>query len=266
MIPLKDNNPTASFPIVTVLLIALNVYIFFFQPLAYKPIFEMIPADIVTRHAQSGVLHISPDGSTHFTSAPPEAVNRLPLDSHTDIPIYPTIEPTWLTIFTAMFLHANFLHLAGNMLFLWIFGNNVEDAMGRLRYLIFYLVCGLVAALAQISVDPYSLIPTLGASGAIAGVLGAYIVLYPGARVLTMFWIIILPIFREISAFWVIGIWIALQIIEGVSGLGGMANGGVAYFAHIGGFFSGLIMIQLMGGRKLGQRQIRAASYSKYSF
>jgi membrane associated rhomboid family serine protease len=184
-------------------------------------------------------------------------------DSQDVVPILPTIQPTWLTIFTAMFLHANLLHIGGNMLFLWIFGNNVEDALGKLRYLLFYFGCGVFAAVAQIAVDPTSLVPTLGASGAIAGVLAAYIVMFPGARVLTIITALFIWFLREISAFWVIGIWIALQVIEGIYGLDGESAGGVAYFAHIGGFIAGLVAILAMGGRKLGERQMRLTAYPR---
>jgi len=261
MIPLRDNNPTATVPIITLLLIALNVYIYFTQPQSSQAQFEMIPANITTGHANVGILHLDPSGHMRFFPTSVDVLAGGRYDQSTDIPVAPTIQPVWLTIFTAMFLHANFLHLAGNMLFLWIFGNNVEDALGRLRFLLFYLGCGVAAAFAQIMVAPYSLIPTLGASGAIAGVLGAYIVLFPGARVLTLF-IVGLIFLREVSAGWVIGLWIALQVLEGVSRQGGEATGGVAYFAHIGGFVAGVIAILMLGGRKLGMRQIRAAGYS----
>ncbi len=263
MIPLRDNTPTATFPILTIALIVINTLIYFFQPPELKPLYEMIPVDITTGHAVSGVLHQFPNGALHFFPAPPEVVNSLNPASHTNIPVMKTIEPVWLTIFTAMFLHANLLHLAGNMLFLWIFGNNVEDALGKFRFLLFYLGCGVVAALAQVAAGPHSVIPTLGASGAIAGILGAYLILYPNARVTTLF-IVGLIFLRDISAFWVIGIWIALQVVQGLTGLGGEATGGVAYFAHIGGFAAGLVLTMLMGGRALGERQTRAARFQQY--
>jgi membrane associated rhomboid family serine protease len=166
----------------------------------------------------------------------------------------------WLTIFSSMFMHASLLHIGGNMLYLWIFGNNIEDALGKFRFLAFYLFCGLAAAAAQIMTAPNSMIPTLGASGAIAGVLGAYLILYPHARVLT-----IVPIFiaflAEIRAVWVLGFWIALQVFQGLAGLGMQRGGGVAYFAHIGGFFTGMILILILGGQRLVARQKQRIYY-----
>ena len=169
--------------------------------------------------------------------------------------------PAWATIFSAMFMHENLLHIGGNMLYLWIFGNNVEDALGKFRFLLFYLACGVVAAVAQLATDVNSVIPTLGASGAIAGVLAAYWLLYPDARVLT-----IVPLFiaflANIRAYWVLGFWIVLQLYLGFSGLGMQRGGGVAYFAHIGGFAAGLFFISLLGGRRLVARQrVRSAYY-----
>jgi membrane associated rhomboid family serine protease len=265
MIPLRDNNPTSSFPIVTVALILINVLVFVFQPPNLKSYYEMIPADVVSGQVHVGVLHVSDSGDT-FQPTSPEVAERVAEDSQTDMPVLPTIEPTWLTIFTSMFLHANILHIAGNMLFLWIFGNNVEDALGKLRYLIFYLGCGFVAAVAQIAVGPDSYIPTLGASGAIAGVLGAYIVMFPGARVLTIITALFIWFLREISAFWVIGIWIALEVAEGYYGLDGPQTGGVAHFAHIGGFVAGVAAVLAMGGRKLGQRQRQLPKYPRRGY
>ena len=142
-----------------------------------------------------------------------------------DIPYGPSPHPLWLTIFTSMFLHGGLLHIGGNMLYLWIFGNNIEDALGKGRFLLFYLVCGLAASAAQIAIDPNSLIPNVGASGAIAGVLGAYFILYPNARVLSL-----VPIFiyflAEVRAFWVLLLWIVLNVFQGVVGLGIAARRG----------------------------------------
>jgi membrane associated rhomboid family serine protease len=263
MIPLRDKNPTSSFPIITLLLILVNAYVFFTNTQSGQLPYEMIPRDVVTGQEFVGIAHITPDGHMQFDPEPLKTVENTQLDPKTDIPVLPRAVAPWMTIFTAMFLHANFLHIAGNMLFLWIFGNNVEDALGKFRYLIFYFGCGIMAAVAQIAVDPTSLIPTLGASGAIAGVLGAYIIMWPGARVSTLIFLGIFITLADISAFWVIGIWIALQIIEGVTGLGGMATGGVAYFAHIGGFITGVVVTILMGGRALGEKQMRIASYAR---
>jgi membrane associated rhomboid family serine protease len=170
--------------------------------------------------------------------------------------------PSWVTIFTAMFMHAGLLHIGGNMLVLWIFGDNVEDALGKIKFFFFYLACGVGAAIAQIAISPLSLIPTLGASGAIAGVMAAYIVLYPGAKVLSLIFLGFIGFIREISAFWVIGIWIVLQIIPGISSLDTTMSGGIAYFAHIGGFATGLILILLSGGSKPAVAQRRRSRYN----
>jgi membrane associated rhomboid family serine protease len=160
--------------------------------------------------------------------------------------------PTLLTIFTSMFSHAGLLHLGGNMLFLWIFGNNVEDSMGPVRFLIFYLLGGIAALALQTAIDPSSTTPTLGASGAIAGVLGGYILIYPRARVLTLIFLIIFFTFLEIPAYFFLFIWFAQQAVFGAIDLtnpnGG--GGGVAYFAHVGGFAFGLLAIKLFATRR----------------
>jgi len=154
----------------------------------------------------------------------------------------------WLTIFTSMFMHGGLLHIAFNMLFLWIFGNNIEDSMGRLRFLIFYLLAGIAAVYAQTAVDPGSTVPTIGASGAVAGVLGAYLLLLPRARVLTLIFIIFFVTFIEIPAYVMLGIWFVLQFLPAVGQVATpdvAGGGGVAYFAHVGGFIFGLLMIRL---------------------
>jgi membrane associated rhomboid family serine protease len=160
--------------------------------------------------------------------------------------------PTGVTVFTSMFTHAGLLHLGGNMLFLWIFGNNVEDSMGHVRFVIFYVLGGLAALALQIVIGPNSTVPTLGASGAIAGVLGGYILIYPRARVLTLIFLFVFFTFIEIPAFFFLFIWFAQQAIFGAIDLtdptGG--SGGVAYFAHIGGFVFGLLAIKLFAVRR----------------
>jgi membrane associated rhomboid family serine protease len=159
---------------------------------------------------------------------------------------------TWMTVLSSMFLHANFLHIAGNMLFLAIFGPNVEEAMGRLRFPVFYLLGGLAALAGQVLIDPNSTAPTLGASGAIAAVLGGYIVLYPRARVLTIVFIVFFFTFLEIPAILLLGFWFLEQVYLGASGLTGPlgGGGGVAYFAHVGGFLFGLALIGLFAKRR----------------
>ena len=164
---------------------------------------------------------------------------------------------TWETVFTAMFLHGSFLHIFGNMLFLAIFGPTVEDATSRPRYLVFYLAGGIVALAAQVAVSPNSMAPTLGASGAIAAVLGAYLVLYPRARVLSLVFIIFFVTIVEVPAVLLLGFWFLLQLYYGLAGLANPIGGeGVAYFAHIGGFLFGLLVIGLIAKRKRGSPQV----------
>jgi membrane associated rhomboid family serine protease len=163
----------------------------------------------------------------------------------------PEQAPWWVTVFTSMFMHGSLLHLGGNMLFLWIFGGNIEDSMGRGRFVVFYLLGGVAALLAQVAIDPDATVPTVGASGAIAAVLGGYAVLYPRARVVTLIFIIIIFTIVELPALVVLGLWFLLQLLYGASDLaeplGG--SGGVAYFAHIGGFIFGLVLIKLFANR-----------------
>jgi membrane associated rhomboid family serine protease len=159
--------------------------------------------------------------------------------------------PTWSTMFTAMFMHASILHIGGNMLFLWIFGNNVEEAMGPAKYLVFYIVGGLAALWLQVAVSPGSEAPTIGASGAIAAVLGGYIVLYPRARVLTVVLIIFFFTVLELPAWVMLGIWFAQQAIFGAVGFTNpTGGGGVAYFAHVGGFAFGLLFVRLLATKR----------------
>ena len=155
-----------------------------------------------------------------------------------------------LTIFTSMFMHGGLFHIGGNMLYLWIFGNNVEDRLGRIPFLVFYLVGGIVAALAQVVIDPTSTNPLVGASGAIAAALGAYIVLFPGARILSLVFLGFFYQLLEVPALVILGFWFVLQLISGVASLGAQtAEGGVAFFAHIGGFALGLVVGVLVRAR-----------------
>ena len=242
MIPLRDDQPTSTFPIITVLLIAANVLVYGAQVAsggALNQSFALVPYEVTHNIDLAG--QVMRDSQGHVVAA-------YGLSPH----------PLWLTIFTSMFMHGGLLHIGGNMLYLWIFGNNIEDALGKVRFLVFYLVCGAIASAVQILTDANSLVPNLGASGAIAGVLGAYFVLYPNARVLT-----IVPIFiaflANIRAYWVLFFWIALQLWQGANGLGMRDQGGTAFFAHIGGFFAGMVIIQLLGGKRLAVQQRREA-------
>jgi membrane associated rhomboid family serine protease len=211
-IPLKDENPTQRFPVVTVVLITLNVLVFLYQ------IFS--PQGLQYSIFRMGAI---PYEITHFTT-----ISQLP-----------RISPP-LTLLTSLFLHGSFLHLFGNMLYLWIFGNNIEDFLGPFRYILFYLLSGLGASLVHIIFHPSSMIPMIGASGAIAGVLGAYFLLYPGARVITLVFFWILPV----PAFFILGLWFVAQVMN--IGIGG----GVAWFAHVGGFLIGIALIRIYVKRR----------------
>jgi len=178
-------------------------------------------------------------------SLPQGTVSRIVCQGEPGVSGTPGPQPaTWITVFTSMFLHGNFLHIFGNMVFLAVFGPNVEDAMTRPRFAAFYLVGGIVALAAQVAVDPSSTGPTLGASGAIAAVLGAYILLYPRARVMTVVFVIFFFTIVELPAFVLLGLWFILNAIAGASNPFG--GEGVAYFAHIGGFLFGLATIRLL--------------------
>jgi membrane associated rhomboid family serine protease len=208
MLPLHDDSRRPeSFPLVTGALIALNVFVFLYQ-------FSLDPTSANDFAYAYGFV---PD---HFR---------------------------WLTIFTSMFLHASWMHIISNMVFLWVFGPNIEDLLGHGRYLIFYLLCGAAAALVQYAVSPDSRIPQVGASGAISGVMGAYLIKFPTSRIRTVSWFIVLFSF-ELPA-WLLLVWfIGLQFLNGVGSIADVQTqrGGVAYFAHIGGFFAGMILISLM--------------------
>ena len=249
MFPIKDNIPTLRFPVVTVVLIALNC-------IAYLLLQTKSGIDFGGNSLnQSDLAHYSaiPYEFTHWgkecdfdPTAGGVVCQGQPGTSGTPSPQLPTL----VTIFTAMFAHGGLLHLGGNMLFLWIFGNNVEDAMGRAKFVVFYLLGGIAALLLQILMDPNSTAPTLGASGAIAAVLGGYILLYPRARVLTVVFIILFFTLIEVPAIVVLGIWFVEQVAFGALGLSDPAGGGgVAYFAHIGGFIFGLAAIKLFATR-----------------
>jgi rhomboid family protein len=214
-IPLRDENPTTRLPVVTVALIAVNVAVFILQVVAPQGL-------------ESAVLRFGavPFNITHFRSLAGTAG-----------------VPPLLTLLTSMFMHASLFHLLGNMLYLWIFGNNIEDRLGPVRFVLFYFVCGIAAALTHILAQPGSRIPMIGASGAIAGVLGAYWLLFPHARVKTFIFLIFYIDVVPIPAGIVLGLWFLLQILN--VGMGG----GVAWFAHVGGFLTGILLIRLALGR-----------------
>jgi rhomboid family protein len=244
--PIKDNIPTDRFPLVTVALIAANVVVYL---LAIRHGGSLISGPGTHEVVKYGAI---PYAVTH----PGVQCTLVPVAGGDAIGCgkgaVPGALPTWQTVFTAMFMHASILHIGGNMLFLWIFGNNVEDAMGPVKYLGFYIAGGLAALALQVLVDPNSTAPTLGASGAIAAVLGGYIVLYPRARVLTVVFIILFFTVIELPALVMLGLWFAQQALFGAFNLtnpqGG--GGGVAYFAHVGGFVFGLLAVRLLARKR----------------
>ena len=231
MIPIKDYaGPRRRLPWITWGLIAVNVVVFLYQ--------VSLGSDA---QAFMFAYSVVPVALTH--GIPQTSLPGVP--AH--IPFH-TPSPVYLTLITSMFLHAGWLHIGGNMLFLYIFGDNVEDRMGHIAYLLFYLFCGVVAGITQVAVDPGSSIPSLGASGAIAGVLAAYLVLFPLARVRTIIFIVFFFTIVTLPAFVLIGIWFLLQFLDGVAALSNVQQGmgGVAYFAHVGGFVTGLVITFLL--------------------
>lgn len=243
MIPLSDPHiARRTFPYVTIALLAVNVLVFLYQfTLGELESFQFI--------YKFGVVPAELTGLPELTKVPVQLDQRIMvLDLASPI-------PTWATIFTSMFMHGGFLHIIGNMVFLWVFGDNVEDRLGHVRYLVFYLAAGVAAALAQVWVSQDSYTPMVGASGAIAGVLGAYLVLYPSSRVNTLIWFGIVTVI-PMPAVVLIGIWAVLQLFSGLGSLGPeTAGGGVAYFAHLGGFAVGIAVALLVRLATLTQRR-----------
>lgn len=217
MIPLKDNIPTRGFPVVTVVIITLNVAVF-----SYGIYLGGGQENIIRTYGVVPYNLTNP----HFTH------------------LHGGLNP-FLTMFTSMFIHAGPLHLGGNMLYMWIFGNNVEDSMGPLRFIIFYLMTGILATFTHVAIDPSAKIPMVGASGAVSGVLGGYLLLYPRAKVFTLIFIGIFIRTVTIPASVVLLFWIILQVINGAVSLGVKQSGGIAWFVHIGGFGAGLLLIKL---------------------
>lgn len=215
-LPLRDENPTGRFPAVTILLIASNCLIFLVQAFSHQGLGYYVQK-----------MGLIPYEITHFQS----------------LPYLPRLSPA-LTLLTSMFLHGSLFHLLGNMLYLWIFGNNIEDYLGSIRFIFFYLLAGLAASLTQIAFSPNSRVLMIGASGAIAGVLGAYLLLFPGARVITLVFLFVFIRIVPIPAVYVLGFWFLVQVLN--IGLGG----GVAWFAHIGGFLAGIALIRGFSKRR----------------
>jgi len=236
MIPLRDINPTRRFAIITAALIAINVVVFLLElSLDSQALDEL--------SCSAGLI------ACQVTNSCPQTV----------VPRYACLTfasgglPVALDFITTMFLHGGWMHLLGNMLYLWIFGNNIEDILGRVRFILFYLLCGIVASLAQVLVNPEAVVPTIGASGAVAGVLGAYLVLFPNARIQSLVFVFYFVRLVEIPAIIVLGLWFILQFFNGLASVGMQQMGGVAYFAHVGGFVAGVVLIYLLPkGRRPG--------------
>ena len=223
MVPLRDNNPTTITPLVTYGLIGLNIAVFVFQ------------------------LNLSREGLDSFFDDWALVPSQLTesFRGELDAPAY-----EWITLVSSQFLHGGFFHVGGNLLYLWVFGNNIEDQLGHVKFLIFYLGCGVLAGLTQWGFDPYSTIPTIGASGAIAGVMGAYILRFPRATIITLIPLIIFFTTIRIPAIFFLGFWFVQQALFSLASLSSDVNlgsSGVAYWAHSGGFVFGLILGPLLG-------------------
>jgi membrane associated rhomboid family serine protease len=212
MIPLRDTQPSNTFPAVTLVIIVFNVLVFLFQ------------------------VSLEPHYLNYFIAQYGIVPDRLHLSS----------------LMTSMFLHGGWMHLIGNMWFLWIYGDNVEDVLGHGKFALFYILCGIAAGLVHILLNPYSRIPTVGASGAIAGVMGAYLIKFPRSRILTLVPIFIFLTTMEIPASFMLLYWFAIQIFSGIGSVGysNISSGGVAWFAHVGGFLAGIVLVYLMGTRE----------------
>jgi membrane associated rhomboid family serine protease len=241
MFPYRDDNPTILTPVGTVVLIILNA-------LAWVLLQGMGTDPALTRSVCT--LGLIPGELLQQV----EAGTRVRLGPEADCVLGGT--PTWHTLLTSMFLHGGWFHLIGNMWFLWVFGNNVEDSMGHIRYFVFYVLCGLAAAAAQIVVNPASTIPMVGASGAISGIMGAYIVLYPKVRVHMLIFLGFFITTVAVPAWVMLGYWFLLQILGGLPSLA-KESGGVAFWAHAGGFVAGMVFIWVFRKRSLVARRTR---------
>lgn len=235
MFPIRDDQPRFSTPYVNYFILALNVlvYVFFELPVQFQG----------PRHFNALLFQ--------FGFVPEHLTGALGGEPHNQI------APALVTIFTSMFMHADLFHIVGNLWFLWIFGDNIEDFLGHFTYLIFYLICGVAAALTFVAINPSSTVPTIGASGAIAGVMGAYIVLYPKARVQTLVILIVFITFWWIPAWVFLGYWFLIQFIATTITASATAThqtGGVAFAAHVGGFVAGLLMIKVFPRRARSYR------------
>jgi len=230
VIPYRDENPTDLTPAVTVGIIIVNAVVWLLVQGG-----GVSPEQLVRSVCELGLIPGEVLGSV-----PPGTA--VPLGQGMRCLI--TAQPHWWTVVTSMFLHSGWLHIIGNMWFLWVFGNNIEDSMGHGRFVVFYLLCGVAAAATQMVSDPASPVPMVGASGAISGVMGAYILLYPRVRVHTLIFLGFFATTVALPAYVMLGYWILLQFLGGLPQMAGLESGGVAFFAHIGGFAAGLLLIR----------------------
>jgi len=240
VIPYKDENPTELTPVVTVGIILTNVVAWLFVQGAGAP--EPLARSV----CQLGLI-------------PGEVLKTVP--PGTAVPLGPglqcvlTADPHWWTLLTSMFMHGGWLHIIGNMWFLWVFGNNIEDSMGHARFVVFYLLCGVAAAATQILVDPGSRVPMVGASGAISGIMGGYILLYPRVRVHTLVTLGFFITTVTLPAYVMLGYWFVLQLLLGAATAVSRAQGGVAVWAHVGGFVAGLVLIKVFANAEYLERR-----------
>jgi membrane associated rhomboid family serine protease len=248
MIPLRDDNPTLLTPVITIALIAANVVIWIYvQGAGVNP--DLLAGAICK-----------------FGTIPGEITGKL--GTHDGVQLGQNLPPcmfgglTWQTLMTSMFMHGGWLHLIGNMWFLWLFGNNIEDSMGHLRFLVFYLATGLIGSVVHVFSAPGSLIPTVGASGAISGVMGAYLVLYPRVKIETLFILFIFIRIFPVPAWLVLGEWLLVQVLSGYATPA--AGGGVAFLAHIGGFVGGLVLVKLFVNNMLVEARKRHVRLSPF--
>jgi membrane associated rhomboid family serine protease len=239
-IPISDENPTLRFPLMTVLILLITGVVWVVVQGA-----GLNPSDLAASVCNLGLVPGEITGRAHLGDSVPLGPGLFCVVDNDPI--------NYLTPLTTMFLHGSWLHLLGNCLFLWVFGNNVEDSMGRLRFLMFYLLCGLAASAAQVILNPASPVPMVGASGAISGVLGAYLLLYPRVRVRVLVFVVFI-FFIHVPAYLVLLVWIGLQVFSALPQLNPMrpdVSGGVAVFAHIGGFAAGLLLVHFFRNREL---------------
>jgi membrane associated rhomboid family serine protease len=246
LLPLSDDNTgRRTTPYVVYTFIAINIVVF---------IIQFVQGDSFT---------------LGYAAVPYEIVNNTDLvNPRGRIPQMPGPSPIWLTLFTSLFMHGGFMHIAGNMLYLWVFGDNIEDNFGHLKFAVFYIICGVLASFSQIMLDPQSVIPTLGASGAIAGVLGAYLIMFPKNRVHSLLPLGIIWTTVEVPAWIMLGLWIVLQFFSQFASITShtaqTGGGGVAYMAHIGGFIAGMILVFIFRTRQKNFNRVDENNDSYY--